>query len=68
MLLLNGRDDFLFPLESTQRPLLARLGTPEPDKKLVLLEGGHVLPRSKELMRETLDWFDKYLGPVAGVN
>ena len=24
---------------------------------------GHVLPR-KEMIRETLDWLDKYLGPV----
>jgi formylglycine-generating enzyme required for sulfatase activity/dienelactone hydrolase/predicted Ser/Thr protein kinase len=64
VLLLNGRDDFLFPLETAQRPLLARLGTPPADKKLVLLDGGHILPRSKDLVREALDWFDRYLGPV----
>ena len=68
VLLLNGRDDFLFPLETSQRPLLALLGTPAADKKLVLLDGGHILPRSKDLVREALDWFDKYLGPVATAN
>jgi hypothetical protein len=65
MLLINGRDDFLFPLEISQRPLLALLGTPEKDKKLVLLDGGHIVPRSKDIIRETLDWFDRYLGPVS---
>jgi formylglycine-generating enzyme required for sulfatase activity/dienelactone hydrolase len=64
VLLVNGRDDFLFPLETTQKPLLAHLGSPPSDKKLVLLEGGHILPRSKDLVREALDWFDRHLGPV----
>jgi formylglycine-generating enzyme required for sulfatase activity/dienelactone hydrolase/predicted Ser/Thr protein kinase len=64
VLLINGRDDFLFPLETSQRPLFALLGTPTRDKRLALLDGGHVLPRSKDLIRETLDWFDRYLGPV----
>ena len=65
VLLVNGRDDFLFPLDTTQRPLLALLGTNASDKRLVLLDGGHVLPRSKDLIREALDWFDSHLGPVA---
>jgi dipeptidyl aminopeptidase/acylaminoacyl peptidase len=64
VLLLNGRDDFLYPLEVSQRPLVALLGTPEKDKRLALLDGGHILPRSKDLVREALDWFDRYLGPV----
>jgi formylglycine-generating enzyme required for sulfatase activity/dienelactone hydrolase len=65
VLLVNGRDDFLFPLETTQKPLLAHLGAPPEHKKLVLLDGGHVIPRSKEFIREALDWFDRHLGPVA---
>jgi dienelactone hydrolase len=65
VLLVNGRDDFLFPLETSQRPLLAHLGSRPDDKKLVLLDGGHVLPRSKDLVRESLDWFDRHLGAVA---
>jgi eukaryotic-like serine/threonine-protein kinase len=67
VLLVNGRDDFIFPLETSQRPLFALLGTPARDKKLALLDGGHVLPRSKDLIREALDWFDRHLGPVAPV-
>jgi hypothetical protein len=39
------------------------LGAPEADKKLVIVEAGHDIPRRDEI-RETLDWLDKYLGPV----
>ena len=38
-------------------------GTPERDKKHVIFETGHDLPRPDEI-REILDWLDKYLGPV----
>jgi dipeptidyl aminopeptidase/acylaminoacyl peptidase len=65
VLMVNGRSDFIFPLETAQRPLFRFLGTPDKDKRLALLEGGHILRSSKELIRETLDWFDRYLGPVA---
>lgn len=38
------------------------LGTPESDKRHVIYDGfGHALPRT-ELIRETLDWLDKYFG------
>jgi len=40
------------------------LGTPAADKRLALFEGGHV-PPVQGLMREVLDWLDRYLGPVA---
>jgi serine/threonine protein kinase len=64
VLMLNGRYDSNFPVETAQLPLFRRLGTPEHDKRHVLYDGGHgALPRGEEV-RETLDWFDKYLGPV----
>jgi dienelactone hydrolase len=62
-LLVNGRDDFLFPLEASVRPVFDRLGVAEPDKKLVVLDGGHVPPHLA-MIRETLDWLDRHLGPV----
>jgi dipeptidyl aminopeptidase/acylaminoacyl peptidase len=68
VLIVNGRNDFIFPLEVSQRPLYRFLGTPEKDKRLALLEGGHAQPNSKEMIRETLDWFDRYLGPVTPSN
>jgi eukaryotic-like serine/threonine-protein kinase len=65
VLMLNGRDDFLFPVETVQKPLFNALGTPAPDKKYVQFEGGHVNLFSRpDLIGEILEWFDRYLGPV----
>ncbi|MGE5347385.1 MAG: protein kinase domain-containing protein [Acidithiobacillales bacterium] len=63
VLMLNGRYDHFFPLESSQIPLYRLLGTPEKDKRHVIYETGHAPPR-KEFIRESLDWLDRYLGPV----
>jgi dienelactone hydrolase len=63
-LMLNARYDHLFPVETGQLPVFRRLGTPEKDKKHVVYDAGHGgLPHAEEV-RETLDWLDKYLGPV----
>jgi dienelactone hydrolase len=66
VLLVGGRYDYLFPLESSQRPLFERLGTKPEDKRHVIFDAGHTqtFPRS-ELIREVLGWLDKYLGPVS---
>jgi dienelactone hydrolase len=62
-LMLNGENDFFFPLETSQRPMFELLGTPEKDKKWVVHAGAHSVPRA-ELVKETLDWLDRYLGLV----
>ncbi|PYQ16638.1 MAG: hypothetical protein DMF80_04335, partial [Acidobacteria bacterium] len=63
-LMLNGRYDDYFPLASSQLPLFRLLGTADRDKKHVVFEAGHGnFPRTEEV-RESLDWLDKYLGPV----
>ena len=64
-LLINGENDFTLPYETAQKPLYDLLGTPEPDKRLVLIEGGHVTTDRHALIRESLAWLDHYLGPVA---
>ena len=65
ILMVNGRDDFLFPLETNQKPLFRAFGTKEPDKRHVPYDGGHRnLVTRPDLIGEILDWFDKYLGPV----
>jgi len=64
VLMENGRLDFNFPLEESQRPLFRLLGTPEASKKHVLFDSGHVPPFT-EVARETIDWLDRVLGPVA---
>jgi eukaryotic-like serine/threonine-protein kinase len=64
VLMLNDRYDAIFPVESSQLPLFHLLGTPDKDKKHVIYESGHAnLPHTKKV-RESLDWLDKYLGPV----
>lgn len=64
VLMINGRDDFRFPLEVSQKPLFLALGAPEEDKRHALIEGGHIPPQV-EAIKETLDWLDRYLGRVA---
>jgi formylglycine-generating enzyme required for sulfatase activity len=64
VLMLGGRYDYVFPLETSQMPLFERFGTPADRKRHVVVGGGHMnFPRS-ELIREVLGWLDSYLGPV----
>ena len=63
-LLLNGRYDSGYPVDLLQTPLMRLLGTPEKDKRHVLVDSGHAVGRSLERLRETVDWLDRYLGPV----
>ncbi len=65
VLLLAGRNDFHFPVETSQEPLFKLLGTSAEHKRHVIFEdAGHVPPRI-EVIREALDWLDRYLGPVS---
>lgn len=63
VLMLNGRHDFVFPVESSQIPMFTWTGTPANAKRHILYESGHSVPR-KEQITETLAWFDRHLGPV----
>jgi eukaryotic-like serine/threonine-protein kinase len=65
VLMLSGRLDANFPLETSARPFFDLLGTPPEDKHHFVAEGGHFVPRP-DLIRESLDWLDRYLGPVEG--
>ena len=60
----DGRYDIVFPVDTSAKPLLQRLGTPENEKALVLFDGGHVPPLDSKLEKEILDWLDRYLGKV----
>jgi hypothetical protein len=55
-----------FPVETSQKPFHDILGTPAADRKYVLTDANHfVLSFEANLAtRETLDWLDRYLGPV----
>jgi dienelactone hydrolase len=63
-LILNGELDFFFPAETAQKPMFDLLGTPPADKKRLVFPGGHSVPRT-EMIKESLQWLDKYLGPVS---
>jgi formylglycine-generating enzyme required for sulfatase activity/tRNA A-37 threonylcarbamoyl transferase component Bud32 len=63
-LMVSGRSDFLLPLESAQLPLFRMLGVPAEHKRHALFAGGHAPGQIPDVMREILDWFDRYLGPV----
>ena len=63
-LMINGKADFGAPVETNIQPMFDMLGTPAEHKRLVLLDGGHVPTEPNEVIRHTLDWFDRYLGPV----
>lgn len=63
VLMLNGKHDLFFPVETSQKPMFNLLGTPEKDKKIIIYDTGHRVPRN-ELIKESLFWFDQYLGPV----
>ena len=62
-LMINGRFDFFYPLESSQLPLFNLLGAPPEHKRHVVFEIGHRVPRTDKV-RETAAWLDRYLGPV----
>ena len=63
-LMLNGKDDFRFPFETSQQPLFLALGTPEKDKRLVKYDGGHDTVTRVDAIKEALDFLDRYLAPV----
>ncbi len=58
-LMINGRYDFYFPIEASQIPMFRLLGTPPDQKRHVIEEGSHFVPRVR-LIQETLAWLDKY--------
>ena len=63
VLMLNGRYDNFFPLQTSQIPMFQAFSTPQKDKRHVILEAGHWVERNDRI-REILDWLDRYLGPV----
>jgi len=66
VLMLNGKYDYTFPLETSQEPYYRWLGTPEADKRHVVYDSAHdVMIHRAKVVSEVLTWLDKYLGPVA---
>ena len=63
VLMLNGRYDFLWPPRISQEPMFRLLGTPTEHKRRVVYDTGHDVPRT-EMIKESLNWLDQYLGSV----
>jgi eukaryotic-like serine/threonine-protein kinase len=63
VLMINGRYDFDTPLATCQEPLFHLLGTVPQNKRHLLFDSGHAPPLTP-WFRETLNWMDRYLGPV----
>jgi dipeptidyl aminopeptidase/acylaminoacyl peptidase len=68
VLMINGKEDFLFPYKTSQRPMYEFLGIPDEDKEHKLYPGGHGLLGlfMKQIRGDVLSWLDHYLGPVNG--
>jgi eukaryotic-like serine/threonine-protein kinase len=65
VLMLNGRYDYTFPLDTSQKPFFRWLGTPENDKRHVVYDAAHdVMVNRTEVVREVLSWLDQHLGPI----
>ena len=60
----NGRYDSDFVFDTSAKPFYDLIGTPEPDKQHVVEPTGHFVGRPR-VIGETLNWLDRYLGPVA---
>jgi formylglycine-generating enzyme required for sulfatase activity/dienelactone hydrolase len=58
-LMLNGRYDFFFPVETSQVPMFRLLGTSQNQKRHVVEDGSHFVVRTR-LIQEMLGWLDKY--------
>lgn len=64
--MINARWDSFYPLETAGRPFFDNLGTPQDQRKLVIIDANHgVLSYARDrVVGEALGWLDEYLGPV----
>ncbi len=60
VLMLNGRSDYLMPVETHQKTLFNLIGTPPEHKRHILYDAGHIpFPRTQSI-RDILEWLDRY--------
>jgi len=64
VLMINGREDYVWPLTLSQEPMFRLLGSV--DKRHLLHPGGHTLfaLMDRETRDEMFAWMDEHLGPV----
>jgi len=66
VLMINGRYDYVFPVETAQRPFFELLGTAPDRKRHELFDSGHVVVSTHfdEAMALMGDWLNEVFGPV----
>jgi hypothetical protein len=64
VLMLNGEYDQIFDRVESQEQMFKLLGTPAEHKNRRLFKTGHDATPTPARVRETINWFDRYLGPV----
>ena len=66
ILMVNGREDVIAPVNTCQIPMYKLLGTPEEQKQRKLYDGGHGAFGLfyQQIRADVLDWLDRCLGPV----
>jgi pimeloyl-ACP methyl ester carboxylesterase len=65
VLMLGGRQDLIFPMETDQKVLFEAFGNEKSEKVFSEYDGSHAnLLTRPELIGEILDWLDTHLGPV----
>jgi len=65
VVIVGGEQDYIFPVETSLRPLHKLLGSAH--KELKTYAGGHgslLALFSRQITGDVLDWLDRYLGPV----
>jgi eukaryotic-like serine/threonine-protein kinase len=63
-LMVNGRSDYGIPVETAQKPMFDLLGVAPEHKRHVIMEGGHIPYDMNAVIREMLDWLDRYQGQL----
>jgi hypothetical protein len=69
ILMLNGRYDFVEPVETSQRPMFDLLATPAADKRHVIFETGHAVVTLQPMIKEVLEgWIGTWGRSRHGIN
>jgi formylglycine-generating enzyme required for sulfatase activity/dienelactone hydrolase len=63
VVMLNGRYDTTYPINTSQEPFYRLLGSAADRRKRLIYDDNHTVPQVP-MISETLAWYDKYLGPV----
>jgi hypothetical protein len=64
--MLNGDQDHIFPLQTSQRPLFQELGTPARTRSTCSIPAGTEIfaTERSQIFQEVVGWLDRYVGRV----